>query len=184
LEQLASRLIWCRLVYEPVAARDGVEHPGRTAAVVAVASDGGQTLVGRVGELHPRLLEQYEIRAEHVVFAEISIDAFERLAPERLRVGKLEHLPGVERDIAIVVAADRAAGEVEALIREHGGPHLRSVSLFDQYRGAPLGEDEKSLAYRLRFESIDDAISDDGVDNAVEQVVAVLRERLGAHLRA
>jgi phenylalanyl-tRNA synthetase beta chain len=184
LEQLASRLIWCRLVYEPVAVRDGVEHPGRTAAVVAVASDGDRTPVGRVGELHPRLLEQYEVRAEHVVFAEISLDAFERLAPERLRVGKLEHLPGVERDIAIVVAADRAAGEVEVLIREHGGPHLRSVSLFDQYRGAPLGEDEKSLAYRLRFESIDDAISDDGVDSAVEKVVAVLSERLGAHLRA
>jgi len=184
LEQLTSRLLWCRLLYEPLEPREGVEHPGRTAAVVAVADDGNSTSVGRVGELHPRLLERYEVRAEHVVFAEIHLDAFRRLVPERLRVGKLEHLPGVERDIAVVVPADTAAGLVEALIREHGDEHLRSVRLFDQYRGAPLADDEKSLAYRLRFESVEGAISESEVESAVERVVAVLSERLGAHLRA
>ncbi len=72
-------------------------------------------------------------------------------------MGQLEHLPGVERDIAIVVHADQPAGELEALIRAHGGSHLRTVTLFDQYRGSPLADDEKSLAYRLRYETLDDA---------------------------
>ena len=184
LEQATSRLTGCRLVYEPLTPREGVEHPGRSAAVIAVTDQGEAVPLGRVGELHPRLLEQYEVRAEHVVFAEIRMDAFERLVPERLRVGELEHLPGVERDIAVVVAAHRGAGEVEALIREHGGTHLRSVRLFDQYRGAPLADDEKSLAYRLRFESIHDPLDDGSVESAMERVVAVLSERLGARLRA
>jgi phenylalanyl-tRNA synthetase beta chain len=184
LEQLTARLTWNRLVYEPVTPRDGVEHPGRTAGVVAVAPTGDSTVVGRVGELHPRLLEAYDVRADHVVFAHIDLSAFARLVPERLRVGVLEHLPGVERDIAVVVPAGTAAGLVEAVIREHGGVHLRAVSLFDQYRGAPLAEDEKSLAYRLRFESVDDALDEDAVEPAVERVVAVLSERLGARLRA
>jgi phenylalanyl-tRNA synthetase beta chain len=61
---------------------------------------------------------------------------------------------------------------------------LRSVSLFDRYRGAPLAETEKSLAYRLRFESVDDALDDAVVESAVERVVAVLSDRLGARLRA
>ena len=184
LEQLTARLTWNRLVYEPVTPRDGVEHPGRTAGVIALAPTGDSTVVGRVGELHPHLLEAYDVRAEHVVFAEIDLSAFARLVPERLRVGVLEHLPGVERDIAVVVPASTAAGLVEAVIREHGGSHLRAVSLFDQYRGAPLAEDEKSLAYRLRFESVDDALDEDAVQPAVERVVAVLSERLGARLRA
>ncbi len=184
LEQLSIRLTRCRLVYEALTPREGVEHPGRTAAVVAVALDGDSTIVGRVGEVHPRLLEAYGARAEHVAFAEIDLDAFERLVPARLRVGRIEHLPGVERDIAIVVPAGTAAGAVEALIREHGGGHLRAVTLFDQYRGAPLGDDEKSLAYRLRFESAEDALDDDAVQPAVERVVAVLSERLGARQRA
>jgi len=184
LERLVSRTLWCRLAYETVTARDGVEHPGRTAAVIAVTPGGDSTIVGRVGELDPRLLAAYEVRADHVVFAEIDLDAFERLVPERVRVGRLEHLPGVERDIAIVVPSDSHAGAVEALIREHGGAHLRAVTLFDQYRGAPLNEDEKSLAYRLRFESVDDALDEDAVQPAVERVIAVLSERLGARQRA
>jgi phenylalanyl-tRNA synthetase beta chain len=184
LEQLASRLIGCRLAYQPVTPRAGVEHPGRTAAVVALGEDGDDTVLGRVGELHPRLLGAYGVRAEHVVFAEIDLEALEGLVPARLRVGPLEHLPGVERDIAMVVPADTPAGRVERLIREHGGVHLRAVSLFDQYRGAPLAADEKSLAYRLRFESVDDVLDEDAVQPAVERVVAVLSERLGARQRA
>jgi phenylalanyl-tRNA synthetase beta chain len=184
LEQVTARLVWCRLVYEPVTPREGVEHPGRTAAVMAVAPNGESTLIGRVGELHPRLLERYDARADHVVFAEIHLDAFERLLPARLRVGRLEHLPGIERDIAVVVSSDCPAGDVERLIRQDGGPQLRAVTLFDQYRGAPLRDDEKSLAYRLRFESVDDAISDQSIESAVQRVVAVLSERLGARLRA
>jgi phenylalanyl-tRNA synthetase beta chain len=184
LERLAARLLRARLSYEPVAPHVGVEHPGRTAAVAATSSPGERSLIGRVGELHPRLLEAYGVRSEHVVYAEIDLDVFARLVPQRLRVGVLEHLPGVERDIAIVVSADTAAGDVEALILDHGGVHLRTVTLFDQYRGAPLAEDDKSLAYRLRFESVEGALDEDAVQPAVERVVAVLSERLGARQRA
>lgn len=184
LERLAARLACCRLVYEPVAPRAGVEHPGRIAGVVAISAAGARTPLGRIGELHPRLLQLYGVRAEHVVFAEIDLQAFAGLVPHRQRVGRLEHLPGIERDIAVVVALDRSAGDVQELIREHGGAHLREVRLFDHYRGAPLGADEKSLAYRLRFEPAEGSFAEDDVDTAVERVVAVLNERLGAHLRA
>jgi phenylalanyl-tRNA synthetase beta chain len=183
LEEAASRLAACRLAYEPVLARDGVEHPGRTAAVLALDPAGGRHSIGRIGALHPRLLAAYDVRAAQVVFAEIDLAAFASLVPERLRVGRLERLPGLDRDIALVVADERPGGEVEALIREHGGPHLRDVRLFDVYRGAPLDEAQKSLAFRLRFEPIEDALIEEDVDDAVERVVAVLSERLGAHLR-
>ncbi len=184
LEQLAIRITGSRLAYEPVTPRAGVEHPGRTAAVVAVRANGERTSIGRVGEVHPRLLEACGVNARHVVFAEIDLDAFRRLIPERLRVGDLEHLPGVERDIAVVVPEELAAGRVERVIREAGGTFLRSVTLFDQYRGAPLAADQKSLAYRLRFEFVDASTDEDAVDPAVERVVAVLSERLGARLRS
>jgi phenylalanyl-tRNA synthetase beta subunit len=96
-------------------------------------------------------------------------------------VGRLSTCPA-SSDIALVVATDRPAGSVESLIREHGGPHLRDVRLFDQYRGTPLRDDQKSLAYRLRFEPVDGSLREAEVESAVERVVAVLSRRLGAHL--
>lgn len=184
LELLASRVVGVRLAYEPVVVREGIEHPGRTAAVAVVAADGTRRVVGRVGELHPRLLEAAGVRAPHVAFAEIELEPLLGLRPERERVGRLEGLPGMERDIALVVSSHQRAGDLEAVIREQGGPHLRSVRLFDMYAGPPLDPDERSLAYRLRFEAVDGELTEGDVEAAVEQVVGVLSERLGARLRA
>jgi phenylalanyl-tRNA synthetase beta chain len=184
LERLASRLLSCRLVYAEIGVREGVEHPGRTAAVVAVSEDGTRTVIGRVGELHPRLLGSYEVRAEHVVFAEIDLVAAAGIVPQRRRIGRTEHLPGVERDLAIVVATTCPAGDVEAIIRAHGGDRLRDVRLFDLYQGPPLADDEKSLAYRLRFESIDGAVAEAEMESSVEAVLGRLEHDLGARLRA
>jgi phenylalanyl-tRNA synthetase beta chain len=185
LELAAARIAGARLRYEPVTdLREGVEHPGRTAAVVVVAPDGHELHVGRVGEVHPRLLALYEVRATRVVFAELDVAPFLALSARQVRVGPLEQVPGVERDLAFIVAREQPAGDVERLIRESGGPVLRDVRLFDVYRGAPLADEQKSLAYRLRFEPISALTAEDDVDAATERVVAVLSERLGASLRA
>ncbi|MFV2062872.1 MAG: phenylalanine--tRNA ligase subunit beta [Chloroflexota bacterium] len=184
LERLAARLLWCRLEYAATDARDGVEHPGRTAAVAAVSSGGQRTWLGRVGELHPRLLEAFEVRSKHVAFAEIDLSIAASLASQRQRVGTIQHLPGADRDIALVVAENRAAGDVALVIREVGGPLLRDAQLFDVYRGSPLQTDQKSLAYRLRFETTGEVLEDREVESAVERMVAELSARLGARLRA
>jgi phenylalanyl-tRNA synthetase beta chain len=78
---------------------------------------------------------------------------------------------------------DRAASEVEAAIREAAGSLLTDARLFDVYRGKPLEATERSLAYRLRFESPDRTLTEAEVDAAVAAIVEVLTNRLGARIR-
>ena len=61
----------------------------------------------------------------------------------------MPRFPAVERDLAIVVPDATPALDVERPVRTHAGELLREFRLFDIYRGAPLGGDEKSLAYRV-----------------------------------
>ena len=72
---------------------------------------------------------------------------------------------------------------MEAAIRRHGGPLLRDVALFDIYRGRPLAETEKSLAYRLTLRDDERTLTEAEVDAAVAGVIAGLAEDLGARLR-
>ena len=148
--------------------------PGASPRSIAVASDGRQVAVGRVGELHPRLLQTYEVRAGHVVFAEIDLVALLGLAPLRSRVGRLERVPGIERDIALVVPAAQSAGADRGSHPRDRREALRDVRLFDIYVGAPLEAGQKSLAYRLRFEPVEVVAAEEDIDAAVERVVAVL----------
>jgi phenylalanyl-tRNA synthetase beta chain len=184
LDWLAERLGAERLTYRPVVARDGVDHPGRTAAVIGKTASGHAVELGRVGELDPRYLDAVDARSEHVVFASVDLDGLLRLRPARVRVGSLPRLPGIERDIAVVADRDRAAGEIEAAILGAGGPLLSSVRLFDRYEGPPLGDSEVSLAYRLRFEPGDRVIADEELERLVGGIVDALRERTGARLRS
>lgn len=186
LELLAWRLGEARVTWATTQPREGVDHPGRTAAATAHLPDPGTpgTLpLGRISEVHPALLEAYDIRSPHVVAGEVPLAALEALVPERVITGDLDQAPPVERDLAVVVAAAAPAGEVGELIRAAAGSGLVSLALFDRYTGPPLATDEVSLAWRLRFQHSGDAPDDSAVDDRMGRVASVLSERIGARLR-
>jgi phenylalanyl-tRNA synthetase beta chain len=180
VEWLAARLGVGRLERLATEAWPGIEHPGRIAALRAVASG---LVVGRAGELDPRYLAVADVRAERVAVALLELDALADSAQGGIRLSPIARQPAVERDLAIVVDDERPAGEVEAAIREAGGPSLTEVALFDRYEGPPLATGEVSLAYRLRLQA-DHTLTEDEVDGLVAAVVASLGSRLGARLRS
>jgi phenylalanyl-tRNA synthetase beta chain len=166
-----------RPAYAPLT-DDPILHPGRAATVRA-----GDGLVGRVGEVHPALHDELDLRAERVLVAEVAIVGLSGGQPSVPRGRTPSRHPVVERDLAVVVGQDQGAGAVEAAIRAHGGPLLASADLFDRYRGRPLGDDEQSLAYRLVFAADDRTLTEGEVDEAVAAIVTGLGERVGGRLR-
>jgi phenylalanyl-tRNA synthetase beta chain len=178
LELLAHRLGLGRPVYaaEPC---EPLFHPGRSAR-----ADVGNRLHALVGEVHPDVVEAWELRTGHrVVVAEVALEglAAGRLVPERApAVGR--H-PEVDRDLAIVVPEATPSAVVEALLREHAGDLLLDVRLFDIYRGVPLAPAEKSLAFRLRFGAAARTLTEAEVESATAAVVGALGS-IGGRLRA
>jgi phenylalanyl-tRNA synthetase beta chain len=157
-------------------------HPGRALVVEARAET--YALSGRIAEIHPDALAKWDLRAERVIVAELAAQALDSAVPAGLHVAPIPRFPEVERDLAVVVAEARTAAEVEAAIRRHGGALLRDLRLFDLYRGAPLPEGQKSLAYRLTLGASDRTLTEAELDTALAQVMRGLEADLGAHFRA
>jgi phenylalanyl-tRNA synthetase beta chain len=154
-------------------------HPGRSARVTA-----GDALSGRLGELHPRTSAILDLRADRVVLAELAIAG---LAAGRLtdaRGATPSRYPAVQRDLAVIVDERRPAASVAASIRGHGGALLRALELFDIYRGRPLAEAEKSLAWRLTFASDDRTLTESEVDEAMAGVGAGLAADVDGRVRS
>jgi phenylalanyl-tRNA synthetase beta chain len=158
-------------------------HPGRSARVSATFADGSVAMSGVLGELHPRLLEAWDLRADRVIVAELSIAGLGGGSRPVPRSVPPPRFPAVERDLAIVVAEDRPAASVADVIRAAGGRRLAAARLFDVYRGRPLETGERSLAYRLRFEAPDRTLTESEIDAAVASIVAALETGLGARIR-
>jgi phenylalanyl-tRNA synthetase beta chain len=180
LELVARRLGFDAPSYRPL--RDEpLLHPGRSAAILALR-DGATALSGVVGELHPTVAEEMELRGRRVVVAEVEIRGLAGGRLADVRAGAPSRHPAAERDLAVVVAEDVEAAAVAEAIRGAGGGDLRRVTLFDIYRGTPLARTEKSLAWRLVFQADDRTLTEAEVESAVAEVTAAVG-RLGGRIR-
>lgn len=152
-------------------------HPGRAARLAL-----GGTDVGTVGELHPRVTEAFQL-PRRTLAGELRLDALVANGVLTPTAHAPSPLPGVRFDVAVIVDETVAAQAVEEAVREGAGERLTELALFDVFRGPQLGEDRKSLAYRLRLDDPSRQLTDADARTAIEAVAATVSRRLGGTLR-
>lgn len=156
-------------------------HPGRCAALY-VSVNGEETLFGHAGELHPRVIKELHL-PERTCAMEVELDVLEQAVDGALQAPRISTFPVATQDVALVVAQDVPAAEVEQALREGAGELLESLRLFDVFTGEQIGGGHKSLAYALRFRAADRTLTVDEATAARDAAVALAAERTGAVLR-
>jgi phenylalanyl-tRNA synthetase beta chain len=156
-------------------------HPGRCAALYATV-DGEETLVGHAGELHPRVVKALHL-PDRTCAMELELDVLEQASTGVVQAPRISTFPVATQDVALVVANDVPAADVESALREGAGELLESIRLFDVFTGEQIGEGSKSLAYALRFRAADRTLTVDEASAARDAAVSLATERTGAVLR-
>ena len=176
LEAIFSGLRIGKVTYEADSTNPSY-HPGRCAKVSA----NGQTL-GYIGQIHPLTARNYGMDCE-VYCAEINMDGlFGIQLPEPTYV-PLPKYPTVSRDLAIVCEEAVTVAAIENVITSSAGKLLRSVRLFDIYRGTGIAEGKKSLAFALELRADDRTLTDEESEKVVSNILNALKEKLDAVLR-
>ncbi|EJO9868692.1 TPA: phenylalanine--tRNA ligase subunit beta [Vibrio vulnificus] len=161
--------------YSFVAAKHPALHPGQSAAIVV---DGKE--IGVIGTVHPELERKFGLNGRTIVF-EIEWSAINRkVIPEAVALSKF---PANRRDIAVVVDAAVASGDIVNACLEVGGEFLKAAKLFDVYVGKGVEEGKKSLAIALTLQSNERTLEDADIAGAVDAIVAHVSEKFGASLR-
>lgn len=155
-------------------------HPGRCAAVKAVV-DGESIIVGYAGELHPQVLEALNLPARTCA---MEIDVTALPTDELFPAPVLSAFPALHQDIALIVDESTPAEEVRKVVEEGAGELLEAVELFDVFRGEQLGEDKKSLAFKLIFRADDRTLTDEEANEHRLAAAELVKQRLGAEMRA
>lgn len=152
-------------------------HPGRCAEVFV-----NDLSLGYMGELHPSVMEAYDIEAK-TYMAEFNFTALVELSNREAKYKALPKFPAMTRDIAILVKDEVASGDIIGLIEANGKGILESVKLFDVYKGKQIEEGWKSMAYALVFRAADRTLTDEEVNKVFQKILSTLETNVEAKLR-
>ena len=150
-------------------------HPGKAASLIAGGKD-----IATIGAVDPRLLAAYEIEARVYAGWMRMADLPPYRAPRYRSPSKY---PAVERDLALIVAPDMPAMEIEHAVRAGGNGVIAEVRVFDEYRGPQIEDGKKSIAVRVTLQRPDATLTDAESDKHVAAILASLAERCGAKIR-
>ncbi|HEY2283482.1 MAG TPA: phenylalanine--tRNA ligase subunit beta [Solirubrobacteraceae bacterium] len=155
-------------------------HPGRSAEVLARGPSGEPSRLGFLGELHPRVAENWDL-GRTATFA-IDLGILATVAPEVVSFTAFGPFPALRQDLAVTLPVEVSARELLHLVRKAGAETLETAEVFDVYTGAQVGEGKRSLALALSFRVLDRTLTDEDVAPVRERILAALAE-LGGELR-
>jgi phenylalanyl-tRNA synthetase beta chain len=153
-------------------------HPGRCARLALA----GGTLVGHAGELHPTVTAALGLPERTCAF-ELGLDVLLAADPGPVRAAPVSTFPLAKEDVALVVASDVPAADVQQALVDGGGELLEDVRLFDVYTGEQVGEGRTSLAFALRLRAPDRTLTAQEANAVRDAAVAEASRRTGAVLR-
>ncbi len=138
--------------------------------------------VGILGEIHPRVLKQFDID-QQVFLGELDIDEMRENAGRIRSFKPLSVFPSTSRDIAIILDNHVTFDIIRGIIIGLRIPILERIKLFDVYRGEQVGKGKKSMAFSLQFRSRERTLRDSEVDRFFQRIKTELIEKVNCTVR-
>lgn len=178
VEALTRDLAGATATIVPATPHAGAFAPGAYASVTL----GGKVL-GYYGLVAPAVQAVHDLDAP-VVGCELNLGVLTGAYPPVGRVAMPPEFPATDRDISVVVPERVRWDEIERAVREAARPPFESVAFVTTYRGAQIGAGNKSVTMRLVFRDETRTLKREEVEAPVAAMLAVLKDRFGAGVRA
>jgi phenylalanyl-tRNA synthetase beta chain len=153
-------------------------HPGRSCRVYL-----GDSTIGYLGEVHPRITESMDLRNRAVVF-ELDLDEMIKAWDEgRIDFREVSKFPSSTRDVAFVVSQDTEGQRLLDVAFRQDEELLEKVSIFDVYTGKNIPDGTRSLGLRFSYRSWDRTLTDEEVNESHSRIVKAVIEETQAKIR-
>ena len=159
------------------------EHPSFQPGATASLKIRG-TQAGVFGVLHSDVASNYNLIEHPTLAADFDLAILINAMPDHYTSNPVPRFPAIVEDIALIVDERISSYQIVELIRRAGGKTITNVHLFDIFRGEQIGANNKSLAYRITYQSELKTLTDKDAAKLRNKIVNKLQKELGAQLRS
>jgi phenylalanyl-tRNA synthetase beta chain len=153
-------------------------HPGRS----CTWHDRTGRSVAWCGSVHPDVAARWDLPAD-VLLGEIDLTSADGTAGPAEGYRAVPRVPGLFRDLSIVLDRDAAAGSVVAALAAVASPAPASFAWIDRYEGAPLPAGQAAMTLRVILQPQDRTLTDAEAEAYRARLIEALDAVPGARLR-
>lgn len=175
VEQLLDTLFISNYEFE-ASSNEYAYHPGRCAHIMI-----DDTIIGVIGEIHPKVAENYGIN-ERILCFTLDVDSLFTHTRTNATYTPLPKFPAVTRDLALICDEAIPVRILEKAITKGAGNLLETIQLFDVYQGEQIENGKKSVAFNIVLRSAENTLAEEQVNSTMKKVMKEL-EKVGASLR-
>ena len=140
-------------------------------------------LLATLGTLNPALCKRFGVK-QPVYAAEINWEVlFTLIKRDKFSFKELPKFPEVRRDLALLLDEGVAYADVRKAAVRAGKKLIKSVTLFDVYRGEKIPAGKKQYALNFVLQDPERTLTDMEVEKTMERVLTTLQNDFGAILR-
>jgi len=139
--------------------------------------------IGYVTEVNPVIVKKIGIKNARVAVFEFPLEELAGAVNQNKQYKKISKFPSVLRDLAVIVNKRILVRDIIQFIKTEAGKGLADIELFDYYENKRLGENKKSLAFHLIFQSMERTLDDKEIDEILNRIINKLEKKFKAELR-
>ena len=154
-------------------------HPGKAANIIFQ-----NKVIGVMGELHPKQIENYDLGKSSAVALEMNLEPLLEAKVSETKMSPISRFPSVSRDLAFVLASDIPASDIIKAVKKVGGAYVTNCEVFDIYQGANIADGKKSMAITVTYRKDDGTLTDKEIGDAEDKIKFELSRNFKAEIRS
>ncbi len=157
-----------------------IYHPGQSAELYM-----GKKLIARYGKVHPLVMEEFsklkDTYAIEVLFENLPIDSISRITTNTILDSQFQFS---EKDFSFIFEKEQNLFEVQRFVNGVDKNLIKSVEFFDLYESKDIGNNSKSVTFRVTIQSKDKTLEDKDLDQLHKNILEKVSNKFKAKIRS
>ena len=154
-------------------------HPGQSAEL-----NMGKKLIARYGKIHPLIIELFpKLKNSYAIelfFENLPIDSISRTNTSNILDSQFQFS---EKDFSFVFEKEQNLFEVQRYVNGIDKNLIKNVEFFDLYESKDLGENSKSVTFRVTIQSKDKTLDEKDLEQIHNNILEKVSNKFKANIR-
>ena len=155
-------------------------HPGQSAELFM-----GKKIIARYGKIHPSVLNEYtklnDIYGIELFYENLPIDSILNKKISKISESNFQFS---EKDFSFIFEKNQNLFEVYRVLLSIDKNLIKNIEFFDQYSSEDIGEDKKSVTFKVTLQSMEKTLDEKDLDNIHNNIIEKVTSKFNAKLRS